>query len=150
MARLSFYKPALIVIDGVRLSDHARQGMTIDAERIEEAKRMANGTMRKYIVATKHSFSTSWDLLPHSSDYTVDGFAGAKDLQRMYETKPGAVQMILVTGQLAKSGDNAYIHQGRSYKADTYNVFFSSFSLEVAKRGNKYDMYNVNIGMEEA
>lgn len=160
MLNQKFFKPALLVLGSNmitgRTSDHSRQPLNVNAKRIESAVRMANGSLRKYYVATKHEFSVSWDLLPHTSNYCVDGFMGALELERFYEDNFGAFQLTVVTGQIAKPGDASYEHpadassnQRRAYKADKYNVHFTDFSKEVVKRGNAYDMYNVSLGMEE-
>jgi hypothetical protein len=149
MFRQQFYKPALLVLNNQKASDHSRQPVSITANRIETAKRMADGTLRKYYVATKHELNVSWELLPHTANYTVDGFMGARELETMYESTPGAFQVTLVSGQIAKNGDAVFVHQGRSYKADSYLMHFKDFSLEVEKRGNAYDMYNVSMTLEE-
>jgi hypothetical protein len=49
------------------LSDHNRSALDLSIERIEQKKRMVNGTMRSYHVADKASISISWDMLPSRS-----------------------------------------------------------------------------------
>ena len=149
MLRQKFYKPALMVMGGIRASDHSRSPVQINSKRIETTNRMANGTLRKFYVATKHEFSTSWELLPHTANYTVDGFMGAKELEDFYDSNFGAFQLTLVSGQIAAGSEDGYTHQGRKYKAETYSVHFTDFSMEIEKRGNAYDMYNVSMNMEE-
>lgn len=46
------------------LSDHNRAAVEVKTDRIEQRKRMANGTMRSYHIADKLVISTSWELLP--------------------------------------------------------------------------------------
>lgn len=74
------------------LSDHNRSDISINPERIENSKRMVNGTMRSYHTADKLKLSTSWNLLPSRShsfrpnfyqETTVDGIAGK---QKVYST----------------------------------------------------------------
>lgn len=146
MIKQNFYKPQLLVIGGQKTSDHSRQPFQISSKRIEQATRMADGTLRKYYVATKHEFSVSWDLLPHTSNFTVDGFMGARELESFYNANFGAFQLQVVSGQTAATG---YTHQGRTYRQDTYLVHFTDFSIEIEKRGQSYDMYNVSMSMEE-
>lgn len=146
MASMSFYRPAAIILNGTRTSDHARQPVQITSKRIENSRRMANGLLRKYYVATKREFSVSWDLLPHTAQYTVDGFMGARELEAFYNSNFGAFQLQLVSGQTAPTGFN---HQGRIYRQDVYQVHITDFSMELEKRGGKYDMYNVSLSMEE-
>lgn len=148
MMRQTFYRPALVVINGQRASDHARQPVSVTSKRIETSNRMADGTLRKYYVATKHEFQISWDLLPHTSYYTVDGFMGTNELEAAYDQTFGAFDLILVSGQTATNGQT-YAHQGRNYASKTYKVHFTDFSKEFVKRGQKFDMYNVSLSMEE-
>jgi hypothetical protein len=49
------------------LSDHNRGELGFNIERIEQKRRMVNGTMRSYHVADKISISVSWDMLPSRS-----------------------------------------------------------------------------------
>lgn len=46
------------------LSDHNRNAIDVAPQRIEQKKRMANGTMRSYHIADKLNITTSWNLLP--------------------------------------------------------------------------------------
>lgn len=78
------------------LSDHNRQDLQISYEQIEKTARMANGTTRKYVIATKKSFPFNWSNL-YTNDYnTVDGYAGAESLRRFYETYNGSPLQIKV------------------------------------------------------
>jgi len=49
-----------------KLTDHNRQEISINPTVIEKENRMANGTLRKFIVAKKDIISTSWNFLPSS------------------------------------------------------------------------------------
>jgi hypothetical protein len=49
------------------LSDHNRSELGMTIERIEQKRRMVNGTMRSYHVADKTSISVDWDMLPSRS-----------------------------------------------------------------------------------
>jgi hypothetical protein len=69
------------------LSDHNRGELGINIERIEQKRRMVNGTMRSYHVADKRSVSISWDMLPSRSFKKYPNFSvsGKPDLQRLTE-----------------------------------------------------------------
>jgi len=54
------------------LTDHNRSDISIEPELIEKVSRMANGTMRKYVVSKKDKISTSWSTIPSQSVRTVD------------------------------------------------------------------------------
>lgn len=69
-----------------KLTDHNRQPIDISTELIESQSRMANGTMRKYVVNKKDKISTSWKFLPtRTSDtftatYNSGGLSGTSSL----------------------------------------------------------------------
>lgn len=128
-----FAKPSLMEWDGNKISDHNRSELSIDIERIEEKNRMANGTMRKYIVADKRTFSVSWDDLPHSAGFTVDGFWGKREMENFYNTIPGAFTLTL--------------HYGDGVE-EKYVVMMSKFSADISKRG-LYDFWKVSVELEE-
>jgi hypothetical protein len=46
------------------LSDHNRAPLDVSTQRIEQRRRMINGTMRSYHTADKLTISTSWSMLP--------------------------------------------------------------------------------------
>ena len=145
---ITFTIPSLIVMTPIingtlqssaslRLTDHNRQPLAITTERIEKSARMANGTLRKYVINSKYSFATSWTELPNSSASTVDGFGGADAVQTFYETYNG--QPIRLT-----------IRMGSAGVIDVYDTFFSDFSLTLSKRSlTNYDMYDMNISWEQ-
>lgn len=133
MAR-TFAKPALMTWSGHQITDHNRSPLGITVTRIEEATRMANGTMRKFIIADKRTFSTDWSSVPHSADFTVDGFWGKDEIENFYNTFPGSFELKLFYGD----GTSA-----------VYNVFLTKYSAELDKRGT-YDMWKVTVEMEEA
>lgn len=130
---LTFAKPALMTWDGNKISDHNRDPLAIDVNRIEESTRMANGTMRKYIIADKRTFSTGWTNLPQTASLTVDGFWGKNEIETWWNTKPGSFQLKVFYGD----GTN-----------ETYNVMMTKYSAEISKRGN-FDFWRVTVEMEE-
>lgn len=133
MAAEKFIKPQLMEWNGSKISDHNRSEISIDVDRIETSKRMANGTLRKYVVADKRTFSVSWDDLPHDKTYTVDGFWGGREIESFYDNNAGAFILKLTWGDGA---------------IDSYNVVFSNFSKDVTKRG-LFDFWNLNCEMTE-
>lgn len=128
-----FLKPSLMEWDGNKISDHNRKDLSVKVERIEEKNRMANGTMRKFIIADKRTFSVSWDNLPQSHDFTVDGFWGKNEIEAFYNVHTGAFPLKLYFGD----GTNK-----------TYSVMLSDFSADLSKRG-AYDFWQVSVELEE-
>jgi len=123
------------------LSDHSRSDLSVDYDVIEKSQRMANGTMRKYVVAKKKQFSCSWDMLPTISSYVVDGNANAKNMKSFYETYAGSP--LTMTLYFGKNGvtDTSY--------AQAVNVFWDKFSFNVVKRYKDFDYWNVDAEFVE-
>lgn len=133
MAPLVFAKDALITLGGNRLSDHNRGELSVDNERIEIAKRMANGSLRKYVIADKRKFSVSWSDLPNTSTNTVDGFWGGKEIETFCQANAGAVLLKLT------NGDGSI---------ENITVVISGFNHTVKKRG-AYDFWDISLELEE-
>jgi hypothetical protein len=117
-----------------KITDHNRADLSVSIDRIETVKRMANGAMRKYVVADKRTFSTSWKELPNNAAFTVDGFWGAKDMESFYNTNAGSFQLKVTYG------DNT---------VEIFNVMFSKFSKTLSKRGPNYDFWSVDVELTE-
>lgn len=128
-----FQRPALIRVGGYKLTDHNRSELSISFERIENSQRMANGTLRKFVVATKHSFDVSWKELPSSGPWTVDGFWGGKEILSYYRS-----QIVPFTLSVYDGGG----------AVQTFQVVFESFSYDIAKRG-QVDLWNMSATFEE-
>jgi hypothetical protein len=133
---VTFVKPSLVKFGDDPISEHNRGPMQVTVERIETKQRMANGTMRKYVVADKRSFSLSWTELPHDSTLTVDGFWGADAITAFYDANAGPFTLTI---QYATTPVE---------RTETYDVVFNDFSKEITKRGT-YDFWEVNISLEE-
>jgi len=129
-----FMKPAFVAFGGAKLTDHNRAPVGVQVERIEEKVRMANGTMRKYIVADKHTFSLSWTDLPHSKDYTVDGFWGGREIINFFNSQSGPFNLVLT------NGDGII---------NTYSVLFASGPQREVKKRGFYDFWDLSIELEE-
>ena len=56
------------------LSDDNRSSLDFNTTRIETRERMINGRMRSYHIADKLQLSTSWQMLPSRSYFTVPDF----------------------------------------------------------------------------
>lgn len=126
-------KATLMTWNGNKVSDHNRAELAVSVNRIEEATRMANGTLRKYIVADKRTFSTDWADLPQSAMFTVDGFWGKNEMENWYNTVPGAFTLELAFGDGTKK---------------SYTVMLTKFSASLSKRG-AFDFWSVSVELEE-
>ena len=88
-----------------RLTDHNRDPISINTEIIESAQRMANGKLRKYVIAQKNKISVSWKYVPalsfkidpttrlpltgDANKLTVDGNLSSAWIESFYQTNSG-------------------------------------------------------------
>jgi hypothetical protein len=123
-----------------KVSEHNRSQFDISNERIEKQQRMANGTLRKFFVADKKTFTLSWDMLPSYRTFTVDGAWGAEDLRSFYNSAEGQ-SAFNIRVNLAKDGTNQ-----ESANYESYTVVFANCNFTVLKRGAQ-PFWNVSITM---
>jgi hypothetical protein len=128
------------------LSDHNRQPLSISYELIEKSQRTANGTMRKYVVASKRTFSTSWEMLPSVSSQTVDGYMGAQELVKFYQDNNNkSVTLKVYAGGISSPT------QPKASATETISTsaFISNFEATIVKRLGGIDYWNVSISFVE-
>jgi hypothetical protein len=125
-----------------KTSEHNRSEFTINPQRIEKVQRMSNGTLRKFFIADKKTFTVSWDMLPHTSALTVDGGWGASDLRSFYEGS-GGQGTFNIKVNLATDGTNQ-----SSSGFEEYTVSITNASFIVLKRGIE-PHWNVSLSMEQ-
>ena len=176
------------VVDGIRypignekedfmiLSDHNREEIKIQKERIESRQRMVNGTMRSYHIADKIRVSVSWQRLPSRSfsrnvifnasgaanmlttdtEYTVDGGAGGVEMLDWYENHSGPFWVYLAYDKYnsdsfkvgGKVQDASFNHLG--IYNEIKQMYFSSFQYGIEKRGGtNFDFWNIDVELEE-
>lgn len=149
------------------LSDHNRSEIEIRKQRIENKKRMINGTMRSYHIADKLEFSFSWQMLPSRAfnkdpvfnsvgqptaanleQYTADNGAGGVDLNVWYQEHNSPFHMLLSYDNYDNFSSNKY-NRLREY-SQVVQVYFSSFDMSIVKRGGtNHDLWNVSVSLEE-
>jgi len=148
-----------------KLTDHNRQAVQIDVELIENQSRMANGAMRKYVVAKKHKIATSWTFLPTKTAETADGNYGAAWMESFYNANAGVpIYVKIIESKLNadpaagaipdESGTNFKTAQTESTVTNatgsrTYNAFITSFSKTLSKRTSVADYVDINIEFTE-
>lgn len=145
-----------------KLTDHNRGSIDITPTLIEKESRMANGTMRKYVVAKKDTISTSWDFVPGKSDCIVDGNYGGSWLTAFYNANcslPIYVRVIRAkhTDPAINTvpSDNTYTAaQSVQYAQGTngykeYRAFITNFSSTIVKRTKVTDYLNMTIEFTE-
>lgn len=127
-----------------KVTEHNRSEFSISNNRIEKQTRMSNGTMRKFFIADKKSFSLSWSMLPSYRSLTVDNGWGAEDLRSFYNSDAGR-GAFQIKVNLAKDGTD---QTSNSAAYEIYNVVFASCEFTVVKRGIQ-PHWSVNITLEE-
>jgi len=148
------------------LTDDNRSPLDFSDERIEKRERMINGRMRSYHTADKMKISTEWSMIPsrsHSNvpsfniatgksphtSYTTDGGAGGADMLEWYDGHKGSFWVFLAYDRkgIFKGTEAPYDHL-QQYN-QLIEMFISSFSYSVEKRGINFDYWNVSVTLEE-
>ena len=140
----------LYLNSNIKLSEHNRQPVSISTTRIEQSKRMSNGTLRKFFIADKQEIYVSWNMLPSFSTFTVDGGYGAVDLKSFYEGT-AAKSAGALSGQ---STFDVSINYGSVTRQ--LEMMFTGCSFEIVRRNVKektgdtpQEFWNVSISMEQ-
>lgn len=123
--------------NGEKVSDHSRTELAINTERIERKDRMIDGTMRRYRVATKRTFSTSWSNLPSTNwngSGPVDGGMTASEMSAFLNEVDGPFTMTLSNGQ---------------GETEVVDVYLDDFSYQIVKRGLHVDLWNLSVSLVE-
>lgn len=159
-----------VSVDGVNyfnLTDHNRQPIQYSPQRIEQAQRMADGTMRKMVIANKATYDVSWQMIPSGSQTitsqsgqtissyqpTVDGNYGAGFIKAFYEKyvfQPIWIKLIFATDNY--SGNSHLPSQLASPSTGNYQVlkvFISDFKYTINKRLSLVDYVDVSMQFTE-
>jgi len=155
------------------ITDDNRQPIKISYEVIEKTSRMADGTLRRYVVARKHKITASWQNTWSSTSNTTDGNKGGAWLKSFYEANtfvPVYIRLSVASvntqnisattgfnptetsvAQTSYNSADTYVPSIFANKSSnmTYYGFVTSFDYEVTKRNYKYDFVNINIEFTE-
>ena len=133
-----------------QITDHNRDPLDIGYERIEKSNRMADGTLRRYVVGKKRTFTLSWSMLPSATTQsyggktglgTVDGGWGGGEIESFHNSTDGAFYMKIRKGNdEAKASNDGTIEQ--------VTVMITDFNKTVVKRG-VIDFWDLSITLEE-
>lgn len=124
-----------LMFEGNRVTDHNRSPLSINSERKENRNRMADATLRSFVVAKKRNIKVSWKDLPAEDIKSADGFWAAESIENFYESTLGNFTLRITYG------DNTY---------EEIEVMFKDFSKVLTKR-SKYTrgLYDIDITLEE-
>jgi hypothetical protein len=151
-----------------KLTDHNRGEINISTELIESSSRMANGSMRKYVVAQKNIISTSWEFVPSKTSETVDLNYSAAWIESFYRANSGVpIYLKLVSSEIDpdtafgaipnESGNNFKTAAESTLVPDRpnatgsriYPVFMTSFDKTIIKRTKVSDYVDMSIEFTE-
>lgn len=139
-----------------KLTDHNRSPIEITPTLIEKESRMANGSLRKYIVAKKDTISVSWSFLPAKPSEIVDSNYGGAWLEAFYNANvniPIYIRLRAAKDTVPSMGsvpnDATFIsaQSGSAYKQ--YSVFMTDFAKTIVKRTVNSDYLDMNIEFTE-
>lgn len=133
---MTFQRPRLLRLNGNALTDHNRSELGVDVERIETRNRMANGTLRKYWVADKHTFTVSWTDVPKLAGQTVDGFWSGSEIKNFFHSAAGRGSFPLTVT------DNKGVDT-------TYTVVITGFNNSIKKRWANWELWDFSLTLEE-
>ena len=145
------------------ITDHNREPIQISTELIESQSRMANGTMRKYVVAKKRKISVSWKYVPSKTSESADGFNAAAWLESFYQSNAGVpIYIKVVASELATDSSAGSLPSGTFTTAQTalnsgstetgakrYTVFMTDFSKTIINRTKLSDYVDMSIEFTE-
>ena len=137
-----------------KLTDHNRSPIQVSPELIESQSRMANGKMRKYVIAQKNRISVSWKYVPSKQTQCVDGFYSAAWLESFYKSNAGLpIFLKVVSSELDPDPAFGALPSGTFATAQTgfkiYNVFMNDFSKTIINRTQISDYVDMNIEFTE-
>jgi len=105
--------------NGTEVTDAGRSELSVSTEKIMNEKRMVNGTLRRYIVAEKRTWSASWENLFSKDEGSVDGGWTGESMLEFYKSTPGEFWLTITMGD---------------GETERVLVMFSSFGYTVVKR----------------
>ena len=149
------------------LTDHNRQPISYSPQRIEQSQRMANGTMRKMVIANKAVYDISWTDVPSATQViaaqsgkvlpsyqpTVDGNYGAGFLKAFYEENVFQPVWIKLTYAIDNTSGNIH-YPSKLVTPSTSNhlilkTFITDFKYTVKKRLALLDYVDMSIQFTE-
>lgn len=148
-----------------KLTDHNRGEIQITPTVIEKESRMANGTLRKFVIAKKDLISVSWKFLPSKPASTgnatndskfvvVDANYAGSWMQSFYNANVGIPIYLKIIASKhtdpatgAVPSDSTYVSASTGEK--TYQVFMTGFSKTISKRNPVTDFLDITLEFTE-
>ena len=136
------------------LTDHNRQPITVTPSIIEHASRMANGKMRKYVIASKRTISTSWTNLPSKSSSTVDTNYSSAWLAEFYNANVFLPVYVKFTHSTDTTPTTGSVPSDSTFdtarvKSEVIQCFITKFDVVTKHRNVNFDYVDMNIEFTE-
>jgi hypothetical protein len=138
-----------------KLTDHNRGEISITPELIQNESRMANGTLKKYVIAQKDRIGTAWSYVPSKTSECVDGNKGAAWLESFYKANVGIpIKVKIIVSEIAtdptrgNAPDDFYFKTAQE-GSKVYDVYISNFSKRVINRTKLSDYVSMDIEFTE-
>lgn len=138
-----------------KLTDHNRKEIVITPELIQSESRMANGLMKKYVIAKKNKITTSWTYVPTKTSECVDGNHGAAWLEAFYNVNFGTpVYVKIVASEIEPLPAYGTMPSDNNFKpanagSQTFTTYMSSFSKNIINRTHISDYVSMTIEFTE-
>jgi len=132
------------------LTDHNRDPIQVENSLIEESSRMANGKMRKYVIASKRTFTVTWKTLTSSTNDTVDGNYSSAWLNAFYSQNvfsPIYIKFVHSASSTPSVGDTSFLSS--KFTSETTQVFITKFDITTSKRNEFRDLVDMTIEFTE-
>lgn len=156
---MSWKNNAAMAWNGNKVTDHGRSEIDESYESFDSDRRTANGTLRRYHVARKRSWSVNWEMLPSKRNVviggktyltTVDNGWAGEEIESFYKSNPGDFVLVLRKGSAINKSTPAMATL--PFENDDFfgvRVMFTEFSKTIVKRGPGIDFWNLSVTMEE-
>ena len=138
-----------------KLTDHNRSAIDVSPELIESTQRMANGKMRKYVIAKKNKISVDWKYVPTKTSECVDGNKGPAWLESFYNSSfRFPVYVKVISSEIEPSESLGFIPDDFNYKtsftgSQQYTTFITGFSKSIINRTQLSDYVDMTIEFTE-
>jgi hypothetical protein len=119
------------------LSDHSRSPLSITYDVLSKSDRMADGTLKRYVVARKKIIQCQWSMLPTIRAHVADGNADSRDMKEFYESN------LFRQMDMTMNFHRNHTERSGSGYSESLAVYWNSFSFEVVKRYKDFDYWNV-------
>lgn len=125
------------------LSDHSRSPLSVTYDVLSKSERMADGTLKRYVISRKKIIQCQWAMLPTIRGQVVDNNADARDMKEFYESNmfKSMTMSLYYNRNDAERASAAYL--------ETLSVYWNNFTFDVVKRYKNFDYWNVTAEFVE-